>query len=61
MGEIVWIEFSCYFECVDLTDEGSRPCVPMTLEDDILVRGVLELLDGVVLNCSACQSSTMVR
>ena len=33
----------------------------MTLEDDILVRGALELLDGVVLNCSACQSSTMAR
>ena len=32
-----------------------------TLEDDILDRGALELLDGVVLYCSACQSSTMVR
>ena len=49
------------FECVDSTDEGLGPCVPMTLEDDILVRGALELLNGVVLNCSACQSSTMVR
>ena len=59
--EIVEIEFSCYFEFVDSTDEGLGPCVPMTLEDDILDRGALELLDGVVLYWSACQSSTMVR
>ena len=61
LEEIVWIEFSCYSECVDSTDEGLGPCVPITLEDDIFVRGALELLNGVVLNCSACQSSTMVR
>ena len=39
------------------TDEGSEPCVPMSLEDEILGWGVLDkqnsggVLDGKVLYC----------
>ena len=33
---------SCYFEFIESTDEGLEPCVPISLEGEILDRGALD-------------------